>query len=398
MQLFLSVTAAQTQEASRYTRALAHRSYRIGPESTLLRQSMLLQTRGGLLSVSSQESPRVEDPEALCAAVLRECSRRGYSGAVLDFQVPIRSDLERFAGQLSRTLSANRRALYVPESYAPAAPGAIVLISTALSRLNVFLDTEMEQVLCFDSPIDAEMFASQKCAIFLIVPEEDTTKHFMASLTIQNLARELFSVADENDGKLKNRVVFFCDELGTMPPFDILPLFSAGRSRRLTLVPIIQSIAQLEKNYGREGAEIIQDNVQDTIFGGFAPSSQTAEVLSKALGNRTVMSGSISRGKGETSQSLQMIERPLMTPDELKSIPKGHFIVMKTGTHPMQTRLRLFLEWGITFGQPYQVPQRAARKVYYAGKEELTSAIYRAFPARTGMVDYYTPKKEEPAP
>ena len=48
-----------------------------------------------------------------------------------------------------------------------------------------------------------------------------------------------------------------------MPPFDILPLFSAGRSRKLTLVPIIQSLAQLEKNYGKEGAEIIQDNVQD---------------------------------------------------------------------------------------------------------------------------------------
>ena len=68
-----------------------------------------------------------------------------------------------------------------------------------------------------------------------------------------------------------------------MPAFDILSLFSAGRSRRLTLVPIIQSLAQLEKNYGKEGAEIIQDNVQDTIFGGFAPNSQTAEVLSKAL-------------------------------------------------------------------------------------------------------------------
>ena len=89
----------------------------------------------------------------------------------------------------------------------------------------------------------------------------------------------------------------FCDELGTMPAFDILPLFSAGRSRKLTLVPIIQSLAQLEKNYGREGAEIIQDNVQDTIFGGFAPNSQTAEVRSKALGSRTVMSGYISKGK-----------------------------------------------------------------------------------------------------
>lgn len=146
-----------------------------------------------------------------------------------------------------------------------------------------------------------------------------------------------------------------------MPAFDILPLFSAGRSRKLTLVPIIQSLAQLEKNYGREGAEIIQDNVQDTIFGGFAPNSQTAEVLSKALGSRTVMSGYISKGKSDPSQTIQMMERPLMTPDELKSIPKGHFIVMKTGTHPMRTRLRLFLEWGITFGDPYSIPEKTAR-------------------------------------
>ena len=272
------------------------------------------------------------------------------------------------------------------------------VMSTVLSRLNTFLDSELEQVLCFDSAIDAESFASKRSAIFLILPEEDATKNFMAGLMIQTLSRELFSVADEHDGKLPNRVVFFCDELGTMPAFDILPLFSAGRSRRLTLVPIIQSIAQIEKNYGKEGAEIIMDNVQDTIFGGFAPNSQTAEVLSKALGSRTVMSGSISRGKDDTSQSLQMIERPLMTPDELKSIPKGHFIVMKTGTHPMQTRLRLFLEWGITFGEPYQVSQQAARKVYYASKAELTDVIYRAFPASARQNNYRTPKKEKTIP
>ena len=272
------------------------------------------------------------------------------------------------------------------------------VMSTVLSRLNTFLDSELEQVLCFDSAIDAESFAAKKSAIFLILPEEDQTKNFMAGLMIQTLSRELFSVADEHDGKLPSRVVFFCDELGTMPAFDILPLFSAGRSRRLTLVPIIQSLAQLEKNYGKEGAEILTDNCQDTIFGGFAPNSQTAGVLSKALGSRTVMSGSISRGKNDTSQSLQMIERPLMTPDELKSIPKGQFIVMKTGTHPMQTRLRLFLEWGITFGEPYQIPQRAARKVYYASKAELTNVIYRAFPAPARQNNYRTLKKEETVP
>ena len=245
------------------------------------------------------------------------------------------------------------------------------VMSTVLSRLNAFLDSELEQVLCFDSTIDAEKFGSEKSAIFLILPEEDTTKNFMAGLMIQNLSRELFAVADENGGKLQNRVVLFCDEFGTMPPFDVLPLFSAGRSRRLTLVPIIQSLAQLEKNYGKEGSEIIQDNCQDTIFGGFAPNSQTAEVLSKALGNRTVLSGSVSRGKNDPSQSLQMMERPLLTADELKAIPKGNFIVQKTGQHPMRTRLRLFLEWGITFEEPYIVPERADRTVAYANREDM---------------------------
>ena len=253
------------------------------------------------------------------------------------------------------------------------------VMSTVLSRLNAFLDSELEQVLCFDSTIDAEKFASEKSAIFLILPEEDTTKNFMAGLMIQNLSRELFSVADENGGKLKNRVVLFCDELGTMPPFEILPLFSAGRSRRLTLVPIIQSLAQLEKNYGKEGCEIIQDNCQDTIFGGFAPNSQTAEVLSKSLGSRTVLSGSVSRGKNDPSQSLQMMERPLLTPDELKSIPKGSFIVMKTGSHPMRTRLRLFLDWGIRFEEPYAVPERSQRKVAYASRQALERSILKRY-------------------
>ena len=255
------------------------------------------------------------------------------------------------------------------------------VMSTVLSRLNAFLDTELEQVICYDSPINAEMFASEKCAIFLILPEEDPAKNFIAGLMIQNLSRELFSVADENGGRLKNRVIFYCDELGTMPPFDILPLFSAGRSRGLTLMPIIQSLAQLEKNYGKEGAEIICDNCQDTIFGGFSPQSKTAEALSSALGSRTVLSGSVSQGKGSNNQSLQMMERPLMTPDELKSIPKGEFVVMKTGTHPMRTKLRLFLDWGITFDpEGYRMPEQAARKVAYANKEELIANIRSRYP------------------
>ena len=263
------------------------------------------------------------------------------------------------------------------------------VLSTVLSRLNAFLDSEMEQILCFDTAIDAEKFCTEKSAIFVVLPEEDTTKYFMVSLIIQNLYREILTVADENGGRLKNRVVFYADELGSCPPIQSLELmFSASRSRGLMLVPIVQSITgQLQKNYGKEGSEIIVDNCQVNIFGGFAPGSQTAEQLSRSLGSRTVMSGSISKGKNDPSQSLQMMERPLMTPDELKSMPKGSFVVMKTGVHPMQIQLRLFLDWGIRFKKPYQVPERAQRPVSYASKQELEQAIFRRHHARQAEGD-----------
>lgn len=250
------------------------------------------------------------------------------------------------------------------------------VMSTALSRLNAFLDSELEQILCFDTAIDAERFCNTKSALFIVLPEEDTTKYFMASLAVQQLYREMLAVADEQGGKLKNRVMFFLDEIGTIPKIESLEIaFSAVRSRKCSIVAIIQSFAQLQKNYGKEGSEIIVDNCQVSLFGGFAPNSESAEILSKHLGNQTVLSGSVSRGKNDPSQSLQMIQRPLMTPDELKTLKKGHFIVTKTGMNPMKTILKLFLKWGITFEDPYEMEEKSARKVSYVDKDRLETEI-----------------------
>ena len=259
------------------------------------------------------------------------------------------------------------------------------VLSTAMSRLNAFLDSELEQILCFDTAIDAESFCKKKTAIFLVMPEEDNTKYFIVSLILQQLYREILTVADENGGKLDNRVIFYWDEVGTIPKIESAEMmFSAARSRRVSIVPMIQSFAQLNKNYGKEGAEIIIDNCQDTIFGGFAPNSESAEVLSKSLGNQTVLSGSVTRGKNDPSKSLQMIQRPLMTPDELKSLPKGTFVVSKTGAHPMKTKLKLFLEWGIRFEEPYTIEEKAARVVQYADKDKIETAIVQRYECCAG--------------
>lgn len=47
------------------------------------------------------------------------------------------------------------------------------VMSTAMSKLNAFLDSELEQILCFDTAIDAEKFCTSKCAVFIVLPEEN---------------------------------------------------------------------------------------------------------------------------------------------------------------------------------------------------------------------------------
>ena len=264
------------------------------------------------------------------------------------------------------------------------------IMSTAMSRLNAFLDSELEQILCFDTAIDAEKFCSSKCAIFIVLPEENPATYFMVSLLLQQLYREILTVADEHGGTLKNRVMFYMDEFGTLPAISSAEMmYSASRSRKLSLVSIIQSYKQLEKNYGSEGADIIKDNCQVTIAGGFAPTSGTADEISKSLGTRTVMTGSVSRSKNDPSQSLQMTERPLMTADELKSMKKGNFIVMKTGTHPFVSKLKLFFKWGIEFDtEKYTVPDKGARKVSYTNKEIIENNMLKQYPD-----SYYPPSR-----
>ena len=251
------------------------------------------------------------------------------------------------------------------------------VISTAMSRLNAFLDSEMEQILCFDTEIDIEAFCEEKCAVFLVMPEENPNTFFLVSLFIQQTYRELLSAADEMGGRLSRKAAFYMDELGTLPAIASLEMaFAAARSRNLMLVPIIQSYQQLEKNYGREGSAIIQDNCQITIAGGFSPTSQTADSIAKALGCRTVLTGSVSRGKDHPSQSLSMIQRELMSADELKSMKKGSFVVMKTGTHPFIAKLRLYFEWGVTFDEPvYIIEEKSRQKTRYIQKEALRTKI-----------------------
>lgn len=83
-----------------------------------------------------------------------------------------------------------------------------------------------------------------------------------------------------------------------------------------------------------------------------------------------------------------MIERPLLTVDELKSMPKGHFIVMKTGCHPMKTWLKLFFKWGIVFEDAYSIEEKSEREVQYADSREVEVAVLERFPPKPVPIEF----------
>ena len=260
------------------------------------------------------------------------------------------------------------------------------VMSTAMSRMLSFIDSELEQILCFDSEVDAEQFCKGKVAVFIVFPEEDMTKYFMVSLFVTQLYNECLTIANQDGkNKLDSRVMFYLDELGTMNKIDNLDkMFTSGRSRDIIFFPMIQSLAQLDQNYGRDGTEIILDSCQNALFGGQAPLSKRAEDPSRMLGTQTVQSGSVSQSSDglldtHSSQNLQMVQKSLISADQLKTLPKNQWVLTKTHCHPMTTTLKRYNEWGIQLNQPFQMPENVARKVRYASTASLRASILEKY-------------------
>ena len=213
------------------------------------------------------------------------------------------------------------------------------VMSTALSRLNQFLDSELEQLLCFDTEIDAEKFCNEKSAIFIIMPEENPNTFFMISLILQQLYREILSVADENGGKLKNRCVFFCDEFGTLPKIESAEMmFSASRSRRLQIVPIIQSFAQLDKNYGFNIRKEIIDNCRINVICEIT-EPDSADYFSRKAGEHLVKT---EVGSGE-NVSYRYDKQRYFPPEEFAKLTR-HSIILCRGEHLKLRKAYFFKE------------------------------------------------------
>ena len=268
------------------------------------------------------------------------------------------------------------------------------IVSTAHSRLNELIDSELEQMICFDTKFQVEEFVKNPTGVYIVLPEEDTTKYFIVSLVIQQINAELTAMADRLGGTLPKKVICFYDELGTIPKIEGLDaIFTASRSRNMTIVGILQGISQLNDRYGKDVAETMFNSCHDTIAGAFGPLSQDAEFISKQLGSRTAQTGSVTTdGKtGEQSLSEQMMEVPLMAPNELREMPRGEYVLLKTFCRSARTRMPLFTDWGITLEEKYHISERPIRDIEYMDVKELIDRLKK----KNGQNTQQEPEKKE---
>ena len=268
------------------------------------------------------------------------------------------------------------------------------VLSTALSRLLSFLDSEIEPMICGDSDLDVKAFAENKTIVFLTVPEEQENRYFLVSLIVQEIYNELLELSRENGNKVPvpegfkgkpgtQRVEFLLDEIGTLPPIKGMEkILSAGRSRRIFVFNIVQTMSQMDKNYGKQGSDIIWGNSKLLFVAGLAPLSSDISRISDVLGKYTIETNSAStsnkpNGGTNKSRSVQMSSIDLMSKTEIQQeLGLGKVLIIRSGEKPILSHYDLFLDWGIDLSEPpLTFEPKKAGDTKIANKENIITAI-----------------------
>ena len=132
--LYLCTSLSDGEAAASTGERLCHMDYLLNREGVLLRSGTGTPSPGNLLALCGPETVGSADldPDPLCAWLASECERRGAGGLLCDFEGGADEFRIRLCRRLSDLLGELGLRLYLPEVFAPAAPEAIRLISSAV--------------------------------------------------------------------------------------------------------------------------------------------------------------------------------------------------------------------------------------------------------------------------
>ncbi|MBQ6260572.1 MAG: type IV secretory system conjugative DNA transfer family protein [Firmicutes bacterium] len=242
--------------------------------------------------------------------------------------------------KLSQAYQLSRQVMTAPE----ATLGSYMSIT--FDKMSIFNDRGLCG-LTSTTDIHADRFAFEPTALFLKIPDEKDTRHFLASLFILSTYKALIKVATNLPGQtLPRNVYFIMDEFGNMPKIDKFgQMITVGRSRKIWFSMVVQSFVQLTNVYGKEVADIVIGTCGVNMFIG-SNDTDTCKMFSEMCGNMTVRTTSTSSSLGSKSGDINVSSntqvRPLIYPSELQRLNNqestGNSIIVSFNSFPMKTK------------------------------------------------------------
>lgn len=174
-----------------------------------------------------------------------------------------------------------------------------ILISAA-ANLYMFNSRKFAEMTSRDEMFLPRMGLEQR-ALFIVLPDNDTTFNFIATMLYTQLFDQLFRLADstpEYNGALPVHVRLMMDEFANVAlPKNFKNILAVCRSRNISCDIILQNIAQL-KSLFKDDWEGIIGNCDTLLYLG-GNEYGTYEYLSKILGKETerTKSQSITSGR-----------------------------------------------------------------------------------------------------
>lgn len=174
-------------------------------------------------------------------------------------------------------------------------------------------------------------FGEKSVAVFIALPDYDTSNWFIATVFINQMYFTLAKLATAMpENKLPRRVSFMLDEFGNMPPLDNMEsIVTVCLGRNITFTLAIQSTKQLTRKYD-DADSIIKGNCGNWIY-IMSTDMETVKEISEMLGSETITTVNRTGKKLSITKELTEMtdEKELMTMPELLKLEMGESIVLR---------------------------------------------------------------------
>ncbi|MBQ8659625.1 MAG: type IV secretory system conjugative DNA transfer family protein [Bacilli bacterium] len=211
------------------------------------------------------------------------------------------------------------------------------ILSVFRQKIRLFASRENLSEMLAYSDFDMRDIGKQKTAVFIVIQDEKTTYHGLATIFIKQVYETLIDVAQRSpNGKLPYRTNFILDEFANMPPLkDVTTMVTAARSRAIRFTFIIQNFAQLKQVYGNENAETIKGNCGNLVY-LISTELAALEEISKMC------------GEVKSSDKDKTASTPLVTVTDLQKLKLFEAIIIRWRKSPFKTKYtpNFKMDWG----------------------------------------------------